>query len=202
MCSGRFDVQFVSSILYQRLCCLCFTNTLILYGCFWPLLFAKDGSSEANDAEDCKTGSTCFVVLLALYLYVVLCVACISWPDVYTVCVGYSGWGLIMWTVARSNTWSGQSSCQVLFRSVSFCFWFCCLMFCHLFLDLLDMYIMYLHLCVHRASYFAQTISSDKLSQASTGRTLKIHNRLWLTSSDTECSYEATHFLHVLYAVA
>jgi hypothetical protein len=68
-----------------------------------PLLFAKDGSSEANDAEDCKTGSTCFVVLLALYLYVVLCVACISWPDVYTVCVGYSGWGVIMWTVARSN---------------------------------------------------------------------------------------------------
>ena len=74
-----------------RLCCaVCIFNlvpaiVLSLFseycGLVWvlrPLLLAKDGSSEASDAEDCETGSKCFVVLLALYLYVVFCVACVS----------------------------------------------------------------------------------------------------------------------------
>jgi hypothetical protein len=81
ICSGlgRLDVQFVSSIMDSDVLSQ-LNEYLVFVRLLWPLLFAKDGSSEANDAEDCKTGSTCFAVLLALYSYIVLYVALYCLP--------------------------------------------------------------------------------------------------------------------------
>jgi hypothetical protein len=101
MCSGRLGVQV---FLVPAIVLSLFNEYFVFVRVLRPLLFAMDGSSEVNDAEDCKTGSTCFVVLLALYLYIVLCCLCVCRPDVYTVCVGYSWWGWIMSTAPRCNT--------------------------------------------------------------------------------------------------
>ena len=125
-------MQFCIFNLVPAIVLSLFTEYFVFVRVLRPLLFAKDGSLDANDAEDCKTGSSCFFVLLALYLSVALCVACIFCPDEYTVCVGNSWRVWIMPTVPRCNTRSSQSSrgsWQVL---LGFCLvlYFCCFVIC------------------------------------------------------------------------